>query len=1111
MKKLFLLFLVLCATVVAQAQVISAYTVEASEGTYVEISDGTAMDTTGMSVDDAMNEKVWHSNGVASVAGTYQGFPIGFDFEFNDNLFNKFIIGSNGYVALGNDEGIAIDPDHGAFVFIREEDADNTIGVLPNADIYKLDETEISYKVLGEAPNRTLVVQYKNWGVMLGWSEEALVSLNYQIRLNETSNTIEFVFGEATGSEEYSKPFRMGLRGYYDDLFSLEEGEEEGMLNFVGSANDNSSYVNVSMITSGLTYTFTAPDVCEKPTESVSQYEIDVTTNSLSIYWAPLAEADKAIWLLKENDDVNDTPVLEDGKHYAQNDSIGNYLVLTCTSDTLYETEYYDLKLKPATSYSLYSYTLNSLCKNGPLYNDEYIKQEFKTLPAAANAINVTNTELESVTFNVETNGVDNVAVLISETVVPNPPYANEILFGEISGEPVVGQEIDTLSRVVYVGGSAENVVVKDLEPGTTYYLRAVSYDSDYRYATEYAEDACVTVATLPWSIDLTYTDLGEVPVGWESEAWNVSNKAWTVSNKANGYGDDNRQLYVQTIPNAEDGYIGDLTTPRILVNEDNAFFSFEYCMYIWARFGGNQKYDVWDPEDTLAVQVSSEGGEFEDVLVYTAENNVKVDSVNQFTNVSVDLSKYLDKEIRVRIHWECHNSQQVRMPIEDITLVNVPKPVIPEVTVNNITHNSALLKWRGEQEDYEVAYAKSGEDFTTKVVDTTEFALSELEAETAYEVKVRGIIAEEEYTEWSEVVKFTTTAWPACEAPTKLEADVTDFAEDGTVTLTWEGNEEHLYYEVRYRDGNSTTWIQIDSIEETTVVLEDLEAKTTYLWSVRANCTVDRVTDWSTQATFETPEVANDSVLAAPVITAKASNDTVYVSWEAVKGAVGYNLYYQNKLLDSFVDTVVAIQVVQAGEYCFTVTAFNENEEESAQSNKACATVVAPEGLEVPEAPVLTAKVEGNYVVLSWEPVENATYYVIYFGDKLLGNHNETTLKLELTEPGTYCFKVAAANLAGESKQSNEACVTYGDGVAENETTFNIYPNPVEDELFIATEVNVKEVAIYDVYGRLTKVYSLQSTDFVHSLNVSDLNSGIYFVNIKTDNGNVVKRFVKN
>ncbi len=82
---------------------------------------------------------------------------------------------------------------------------------------------------------------------------------------------------------------------------------------------------------------------------------------------------------------------------------------------------------------------------------------------------------------------------------------------------------------------------------------------------------------------------------------------------------------------------------------------------------------------------------------------------------------------------------------------------------------------------------------------------------------------------------------------------------------------------------------------------------------------------------------------------------------------------------------------------------------------------------------------------------------------------------------------------------------------IEENTASFNVYPNPAKEELLIATEVQVKEVAIYDIYGRQTKVNSLQTTDFVHSVNVADLETGIYFVNIKTDNGNIVKRFVKN
>lgn len=87
MKKLFLLSTVLCVVLTAQAQVISSYTMQATQGTYTEITDGVAMDTTGIALDD-MQYKVWHADGLATETTTMTGFPIGFDFEFNDILCN---------------------------------------------------------------------------------------------------------------------------------------------------------------------------------------------------------------------------------------------------------------------------------------------------------------------------------------------------------------------------------------------------------------------------------------------------------------------------------------------------------------------------------------------------------------------------------------------------------------------------------------------------------------------------------------------------------------------------------------------------------------------------------------------------------------------------------------------------------------------------------------------------------------------------------------------------------------------------------------------------------------------------------------------------------------
>ena len=148
----------------------------------------------------------------------------------------------------------------------------------------------------------------------------------------------------------------------------------------------------------------------------------------------------------------------------------------------------------------------------------------------------------------------------------------------------------------------------------------------------------------------------------------------------------------------------------------------------------------------------------------------------------------------------------------------------------------------------------------------------------------------------------------------------------------------------------------------------------------------------------------------------------------------------------------------------------------------------------------------------LTWDTVENALSYNVYQGAELLANVTETTLTVDGLEPNTeYCFSVTAVRNETESDKSEEACAkTFGDGIEELALSINIYPNPVDNELFLATELRVEEIAIYDVYGRTTTVYGLQTTDFVHSIDVADLEAGVYFVNIKTENGNIVKRFIK-
>jgi hypothetical protein len=110
------------------------------------------------------------------------------------------------------------------------------------------------------------------------------------------------------------------------------------------------------------------------------------------------------------------------------------------------------------------------------------------------------------------------------------------------------------------------------------------------------------------------------------------------------------------------------------------------------------------------------------------------------------------------------------------------------------------------------------------------------------------------------------------------------------------------------------------------------------------------------------------------------------------------------------------------------------------------------------------------------------------------------------------YCFTLTASNIAGESEMSDELCVKTLSGEGFNEIASNsirIYPNPANDRLYIETQTLTIE--IYDVYGRRQNLKNSETQKLRNSIDISELNSGVYFVKIKNEDGEVVKRFIKN
>ncbi|MBQ5856681.1 MAG: fibronectin type III domain-containing protein [Bacteroidales bacterium] len=1124
MKKVLLsLVMVVLTAVSVNAQAIYGYGFSINEESYTALTDATVIasgtdealktivDEYGDEVNNFVNKLILPS-GVFTEEVTAAGYPIGFDFNFNEKTFTSFGIATNGAIYFGNEEVTL--PAEEKWVFTRENTKD-LVGFVPNRGTVCNDETVISYKTEGEAPNRTLTVEFKQLGALQGyWGVDAYY-FDVQFRLHEGSNAIELVLNgvdEAlTYQDEEGNPetdvfaATIGIKGEGEAASSVFAGT---MAEWAKENSTANTFELDNTIADGTTFVLNYPTEVTTPTVQPTDLVVNQFSTSLTGRFTPAEGVDQYLLVYQEGKEITTLPVNK--TNYETGDKLGDATVIeyyeSWDFEGLYEFEIYDLPA--ATDYTFAVFAVNAFGLNGPAYNTvEPLTVVTYTKPLAPATFEFTEIGETTAKVNLAANEAGNKVIVVYNTELVRDNYGDYPVIGPLAGEYTSGQEIEGGGKVAYFGEAGEGIEITDLEHSKGYFFEAYSYDPTYGYSTDKLSSDQATIAHLPYELNLDAVKTYEVPAGWyknEGSTFEVPRSVSGFSTEENPY-----LLWCKVVRgNATDGVINQITSSPIVIGEVDAEVKFNFTIFHNPSRFLTEAYNVWNENDVFAVQVSTDGETFTDLVSYNSTNNpqfVYTSEEKTLVPFEAALTQYKGQKIWIRIHWHLFNNTFApgTLVIDNFKVREIVVTSTPEVKVEDVAHTSAKVTWRSEQENFEVTYAKADAEFDTTIVVTgaKELILTELEAETEYQVKVRGIVEEGEYSDWSEVVKFTTTEWPECDAPTNLAVQ---YSEE-LIILTWEGTEDHLLWELRYREANSTSWITIDSIESTTWVIEDLTEDGTYLWNVRAFCTAGRTTAWSAQGSF----TVGSAIPVAPVVTASVSHDTIQLRWLPVHGATSYKAYYGDKMLAQFKDAALDIQVPEVGTYCFTVTAVNDLGE-SPKSNEACATVEADPETEIPEAPVLEARIENDSVILTWNAVEDATYYSVYQSEKLLGTTGKLSVTLGLEVPGIYCFTVTATNLAGESEHSAEVCVTYGEGVEELSSSINIYPNPVNDKLYIETQTQTLTVEIYDIYGRIQNLSNSATQQLSNSIDVTNLNSGVYFVKVVTENGEVVKRFVK-
>ena len=81
--------------------------------------------------------------------------------------------------------------------------------------------------------------------------------------------------------------------------------------------------------------------------------------------------------------------------------------------------------------------------------------------------------------------------------------------------------------------------------------------------------------------------------------------------------------------------------------------------------------------------------------------------------------------------------------------------------------------------------------------------------------------------------------------------------------------------------------------------------------------------------------------------------------------------------------------------------------------------------------------------------------------------------------------------------------------GVIDNNlAAMNVYPNPVENVLFIDDNEHIKieKITIFDMLGKVVLI----DKDIFNQLNLSEIKSGVLFIKIETENETITKRILK-
>jgi hypothetical protein len=271
-----------------------------------------ATNTTGSLIQDANSNSIDMSTGTTGLITTTSSdqsasavTSIGFNFIFMGNIYTQFSASSNGIIQLGSSAvsssnyvasgGTVSSPKISAF----------------GADLGTGTTGSVKSKLVGTAPNRCLVIEFKNMTLL--WTSSYTNDGTYQARFYE-NGVIEFVYGSMSITSTASATDNTVSIGFSTNTTANSFAYITTSSNTAttsGSFTDNPVYpsgniTNLHSTADGSrrVYTFTPPTAPAAPTWGTPT---SITTTGMTLNWTDNATDELGYIILKSTDNVNFT------------------------------------------------------------------------------------------------------------------------------------------------------------------------------------------------------------------------------------------------------------------------------------------------------------------------------------------------------------------------------------------------------------------------------------------------------------------------------------------------------------------------------------------------------------------------------------------------------------------------------------------------------------------------------------------------------------------------------------------------------------------------------------------------------------------------------------